>query len=1112
MSAPSRSLPEQFTMRPLAIEHDAEKLAAMWNASDAEWPGTWTRGLPYTAQAARDWEAHQQPLETLVCDTGTTIAGYCAWWAKPDEPSASYIAYVNVAPQFQGLGLARSMLSYFVDKASARGDLRLDLGTWSGNLKAVPLYKRCGFCWVPGTSVRMQNYLPAIVNLPCAKPFFARNSWYATLQRPLNQAEDDERWEGMGIYTYRFVAPAAQGRESGRETGRRGDRESLITASTSLIHASSSPTLSGSSSANETLVARVDRESRRITAVETAAFAAAAIVADQEPPRGLPAPIRWRVENRGDKPLALSLIASGSEDLRLDFRRSLTIEPGATIELSAEIAVAAQKPLVEGGPALVIRSLLVLDGELLELNTGLRPRSAIELRSLPSRISLAPGVAQEVELVLRSRVKRDLTATVRLSPAPGLSADWSARAVGLPAGQRMGLRVRLLAERAGVYELPMAISFSPTEAIESIAGVEQPAVRAAAEPVRLPTKQLRAFALAPGGLLGGRDDDDLRLENETMRVEIEPRGASLSIYDMASGRWLATHGGYAVPPQRPSEFAEGKWDLSLEREADALIAVARFAAKQRPGLVLYKRVRFSAGPLLSIAYQLENQGDTPYTLQLHQWLSTDDEESITTMPLRNGIVRDRSVDVPDGTRDSFNMPENFAEPWVALEFPYATLGAIWGDDLAEVKWSMLTSRDYELAPGAWLSPRPLHIYVGAGDWRTVQRVWQRLAGQPAKRNTPELAARPQLSARFVGGSALLAGERGTATLLIERLLQRPVSGTARLLLPAGWQADQTEFTLDRLDWQNPLRAELKLVAQGAPGPASAQLAISTDERDELISLPLIKLGSGGPVTIHEHASGDQPVLTIDNGRMALDVTPGFAGTISALRTGGINQLATPFPQAGAIGWMSPWYGGVAPLLCDPENGAWLPGALHRERFSFEELRLTAGGLNWAGLRQRAELVGKGLRGLVLELDALTLGGSPLVQLTMRLHNPTAASRRTGMAGWLVYAAPAGSRTPTIWGAEGRQIKHGNRAPWLHTGHWAAAADPLSGQALALIAPLPLVGAAGFSPAGNALRLFSELEVPAGAAVTIVAYLALAANMDEVRGYAALAESEADISR
>ncbi len=131
---------EEYVLRSVDPERDAEKLVAMWQASDNQWPGTWSRGVPITAARIREWLKREKRIDALVWDTGDAIAGYCSLWEWPDEANVTYIALLNVAPQYQKLSLARRFLTHYVERVIELGSVRLDLHTWAGYLKAVPLY------------------------------------------------------------------------------------------------------------------------------------------------------------------------------------------------------------------------------------------------------------------------------------------------------------------------------------------------------------------------------------------------------------------------------------------------------------------------------------------------------------------------------------------------------------------------------------------------------------------------------------------------------------------------------------------------------------------------------------------------------------------------------------------------------------------------------------------------------------------------------------------------------------------------------------------------------------------------------------------------------------
>ena len=82
----------------------------------------------------------------------------------------------------------------------------MDLYTWPGNLKSVPLYKKMGFMWQPDSSVHMENFTPAARSHPLGRSFFATHDWYDTQVRSLEIEEDLVRRGKVRVYEYLWRA------------------------------------------------------------------------------------------------------------------------------------------------------------------------------------------------------------------------------------------------------------------------------------------------------------------------------------------------------------------------------------------------------------------------------------------------------------------------------------------------------------------------------------------------------------------------------------------------------------------------------------------------------------------------------------------------------------------------------------------------------------------------------------------------------------------------------------------------------------------------------------------------------------------------------------------
>ncbi len=373
----------KFEYRQLNIEKDAEKIAKMWNDSDDQWPGTWTNGVPLTAQAIREDFERENALEIMVADNGEDIGGFCSIWMRSEENNVSYVALLNVSPQFQKNSIGRKLLKYSVQRAAELCHDRIDLSTWPGNIKAMPLYKKCGFFWVPKTSVRMVNFIPQILQIDCLKKFFEKNDWYSCLDRELNQIEDEEKWEGLKVFTYKFKTK------------------------------------------KEEIIIRADKQALGITSLETPEFFVAAIPENAEPPRGISSQIFWKIKNKTEKEMKVSIIANSDRDIKIEHRKTLTIAPLQTAECSANVAIPVKEPTTKKkGPTPLIKTTFVIDGKVLQLKTGFAPKPAVKISTDPKFITLYPDVKQIVNLQLHNSTKQEIKAIVSIAPEEGLTTNW----------------------------------------------------------------------------------------------------------------------------------------------------------------------------------------------------------------------------------------------------------------------------------------------------------------------------------------------------------------------------------------------------------------------------------------------------------------------------------------------------------------------------------------------------------------------------------------------------------------------------------------------------------------------------------------------------------------
>jgi len=79
-------------------------------------------------------------------EDGNKVATATAWWSQVDDERRSWMHWVGVNPQFQGLGLGKSIVSRVTKlMRELDGDVDMYLKTQTWSYKAIGIYSTCGY-------------------------------------------------------------------------------------------------------------------------------------------------------------------------------------------------------------------------------------------------------------------------------------------------------------------------------------------------------------------------------------------------------------------------------------------------------------------------------------------------------------------------------------------------------------------------------------------------------------------------------------------------------------------------------------------------------------------------------------------------------------------------------------------------------------------------------------------------------------------------------------------------------------------------------------------------------------------------------------------------------
>ncbi|MCL2557186.1 MAG: GNAT family N-acetyltransferase, partial [Treponema sp.] len=264
----------------------AQAVADMWNRSREAWGDD---GSVATAAQVAGEHATAAFFNVYIALDGDEAVGYCSLARYHADANTLYVATLNVRPDWHGKKVGKALVLLCSRRAVELGYPRIDLHTWSGNVAAVPLYKKCGYLWEDRPDrTHLVNFMPTILTTELFAPFFAKADWYADSTRALEITPDGAKENGFEVFGYSWE---------------KGD---------------------------ERLAVGFERSGRRMWLIETNDYTIAFMAEDHCPPFGIACPCAFTVENRSGRDLRLKIQGRSDGNIRFDFSLDETVAAGSS--------------------------------------------------------------------------------------------------------------------------------------------------------------------------------------------------------------------------------------------------------------------------------------------------------------------------------------------------------------------------------------------------------------------------------------------------------------------------------------------------------------------------------------------------------------------------------------------------------------------------------------------------------------------------------------------------------------------------------------------------------------------------------------------------------------
>lgn len=1033
-----------------------QRLADMFNDWDSSWPGGFTRGAKETVSQVEEEHRRSRHLAVLAVESDEEFVGYCNLEAQPGQKELAYIGLLGARLSAHGKGVGKLLLREMVRRVTDMGYKQVTLHTWGGNTKAVPLYKKTGFQWIPETDVFMRNFLPAILNMPIVKTFLDGRDWYECMEREIVVAPDNVTWNGMKVYPYFF---------------RNGER---------------------------TLKLTFDAAGEGLTALETEDYAFSCTIPVEEAPAGQNYHVKWEMETKKAGALNVVLLAEAEKGLALRVQEHVRVEGVQSLQREVRIDNDVT-PRRDNEAAHRIKTTLLIDGQPLILETGVKIVRPIEIEYGGQK--LIPGREEKITVRLHSNLERELAGTLALNARTELHCADSIQQFTLPAKGWTQCEFMLTAVGTGVYETSLSLiaeelclerlitfrAFNANEVLGSIDPIE--------EIITLESQATRVQANLRGGRLSIEAGQSMR---DCLRVEMGRLG----------------------PPFVGEQLIPPLYEAQIENTTSGNALILSGRPEVMPGLKVEQIVSLPGGGLIKFNYRVYNLTDKPIATKmrfraeskLDGQLIIPLEAGLLRVPMQG--LQEQTFN----QYDLLAQGAALAESWIATEEDGHVSGLIFTGNLKQDRqWTSLLNLIYDMEtipPYGVCELPPIYGVAGNGSWETVRGWWRKLVQPSGVYESHTLEPQDVLEIKI--RPALLVAEEQSAELMVTH--RRSSKLTGKLRLTGEGISCPLEFDVDGVNRDNGFRATVPTKMSAQCGAHFITAHFDANPVAETRRIGIVKLGTSGKVSVTASGSLDMAAnstandvdhIDVNNDNLCFRVVPSYLGAVVSLalkgekESGEVNQLRASYPTPIPFIWANPWYGGIHPML------GWAGDSrLTREKFTGERTSCTGElGIVWEGVRVTCRPLHKTLNWMRLETEYLTTAGSNVIALITRCTNLSTAQMETpgdiGVAAWLQVG---GTHKNAIVHAEFNGTRQARRRGGFGmdsmSGTWKAVENAETGQTVLMIATAAKgkAGLEDFAEEGAHLSVQSACQLQPGETKETLGWLVMTDSPASIEAY------------
>ncbi|AYA74853.1 GNAT family N-acetyltransferase [Bacillus sp. Y1] len=385
----------------------AAGVAKMWNLSRDSWGGD-TRVM--TEEQVKTKEANSENIELYLALDENEVVGYCGLSEYKEDTGSLYIPLLNVLPSYHGKKIGKMLVMKALEKTIELGWPRLDLYTWPGNTKAVPLYKKCGFFWEDRDDItHLMNFIPQVLNTPLLQPLFEKIDWYETSTRQIDVKPDGMKENGFTFYEYSWSSPETNAK------------------------------------------VQFERTSRGITLIETDDFLVQLTMDHHEVIEEMEHTYQLKVVNKTGIPLSFQ--ATGTKNTRVEYQLNsgkLNIEKDITLSETFIIRKGEEPSIWRTHPSIQIT--IEVNGVPCDMSLGIFPMQPAKLEAFNEGNFAFLDTKSEFHLELKNNLSNTTEFVLTIPENDLVSLELKTYEVTVPAKGRKTISIPITVKKHGFYD------------------------------------------------------------------------------------------------------------------------------------------------------------------------------------------------------------------------------------------------------------------------------------------------------------------------------------------------------------------------------------------------------------------------------------------------------------------------------------------------------------------------------------------------------------------------------------------------------------------------------------------------------------------------------------